>query len=93
MVETMDHDFERNKASVQQTSLQFIETELELARTFCKTSQETKDAQKRARNLRNAKRALQSATKAFRAFSEPGDDWTKVKANLDQVERELACVR
>lgn len=92
-VGTMSNGFERNKADMQQTSLGFIQTELDLARTFCSISKGTDDPEKRTRNIENANQAFQSALKAFGNFGEPSDDWTSVKAALDEVERELACIR
>lgn len=83
------NDFARNKTSFQQASLNFIETELILVRTFCGISKQTNDPEKRARNIENAERAFQAAVKSFRDFREETQDWTTAKAALDDAEREL----
>lgn len=93
MARTMNEEFERIKTDLQHSSLLFVKAELELARTFCEIGKEADDPQKRERNLENAKKAFQAAVRVYRDFNEPGDDWTSAKATLDEVERQLACVR
>jgi hypothetical protein len=61
------------RASIKQTSTDFIETELDLALTFCKIAETTSDPETAKRNIENARRAYDSAKKALQKMRSDGE--------------------
>lgn len=94
---SMETEFERNRAALEQNGMDFVRIELELALTFCRISKETRDPQKRLRTLHHAERAYKTASGAFKVFnlSRRGinADCTGIQTLLNDVDRELAHVQ
>jgi hypothetical protein len=85
--------FQKGLAAHNKSAVEFVQTELELALTFCDFAKgAAADSSKRIRNVENARRAYAGAMYVLQKLALPEDQKSRLEQLADKVHTFLACL-